>query len=186
MNLKSFQFDQASSIDFLFPSSFLLLNNHSSDKSQEPIKTMSMPTKTTHRRSNRNQREFSQRKDIFSNRSEKKSSTASEAQNIQKSLMRTQMLLKNESQRVSSLATAIEEDGKLLQETADHHKSLDINKAGKALKGLERAQQHEQRVLMASVSFFFLVVSHVLYSRIVAKFGLEGIYSVIFGEGEEL
>lgn len=96
------------------------------------------------------------------------------------------MLLKNESQRVSNLAAAIEEDGKRLQATMDHHKSLDINKAGKALKGLERAQQHEQRVLMASVCFFFLVVSHVLYSRVVAKFGLGGIYTAIFGEGEEL
>ena len=96
------------------------------------------------------------------------------------------MLLKNESQRVSALATAIEEDGRRLQDTMDHHKSLDINKAGKALRALERAQQHEQRVLMASVSFFFLVVSHVLYSRIVAKFGIEGIFTVIFGDGEEL
>ncbi|CAJ1966791.1 unnamed protein product [Cylindrotheca closterium] len=147
---------------------------------------MSMPMNTANHRASRSQRERNQRKDIFSSRPEKKSSTASEAQILQKSLMRTQMLLKNESQRVSNLAAAIEEDGKRLQETMDHHKSLDIKKAGKALKGLERAQQHEQRVLMASVSFFFLVVSHVLYSRIVAKFGIEGLFTAIFGEAEEL
>eukprot|EP00980_Cylindrotheca_fusiformis_P004040 scaffold880_cov132-Cylindrotheca_fusiformis.AAC.36 len=140
-----------------------------------------MAATATSRRSAKNKQDLKQRKDIFSNRRSKSSSTASEAQSIQKSLMRTQLLLKNESQRVSSLASAIEEDGKKLRETMDHHKSFNTKNASKALKGLERAQQHEQRVLMASASFFILVVVYVMWSRVLAKFGfIGGIYAVLF------
>lgn len=133
------------------------------------------------RRSTRNKEDLKQRKDIFSNRRKKASTTASEAQSIQKSLMRTKLLLKNESQRVSNLASAIEYDGKKLLETMDHHKSLNTRNAQKALKGLERAQQQEQRILMASAMFFFLVVFYVMWSRVLAKFGfIGGIYAVLF------
>jgi hypothetical protein len=137
---------------------------------------------TTSRRSAKNKQDLKQREDIFSNRQETKaSSTASEAQSIQKSLMRTQLLLKNESQRVSNLSAAIDEDGKRLQETMDHHKSFNTRNAQKALKGLERAQQQEQRILMASVSFFVFAVFYVMWSRVLAKFGfIGGIYAVLF------
>jgi hypothetical protein len=136
---------------------------------------------TTSRRSAKNKQDLKQREDIFSNRREKASSTASEAQGIQKSLMRTQLLLKNESQRVSNLAAAIDEDGKRLQDTMDHHKSFNTRNAQKALKGLERAQQQEQIILMASVSFFVFAVFYVMWSRVLAKFGfIGGIYAVIF------
>jgi hypothetical protein len=136
---------------------------------------------TTSRRSAKNKQDLKQREDIFSNRREKASSTASEAQGIQKSLMRTQLLLKNESQRVSNLSAAIDEDGKRLQETMDHHKSFNTRNAQKALKGLERAQQQEQRILMASVSFFVFAVFYVMWSRVLAKFGfIGGIYAVLF------
>ena len=71
--------------------------------------------------------------------------------------MRTQDLLKNEMQRVSHLGNAIEADGNMLQQTMDQHKSLNTKTAQKALTALECAQRQEQRVLMMSVCFFFLV-----------------------------
>lgn len=113
-----------------------------------------------------------QRDVLFSSRVAKKSnsSTASEAQAIQKSLMRTQDLLKNELNRVSQLGNAIEEDGKVLQDTMDHHKSLNTKTAQKALTALERAKRQEQRMLIISVSFFFLVAFYVTWSRVLIKF----------------
>lgn len=130
----------------------------------------------------KNRQEVRRRQDIFSSRRRKKpSTTASEAQGIQKSLLRTQQLLKNESQRVSNLTAAIEEDGRKLQETMDEHQSMNTKNANKALKGLERAQRQEQRILMASVLFFFMVVSFVLWSRVFVKFSfLGGIYAVLW------
>ena len=91
------------------------------------------------------------------------SSTASEAQSIAQSLQRTQNLLKNELNRVSQVATAIDEDGKLLQDTKNEFQSLNVKGAKKALTSLQRAQQHEQRVLMSSVLFFFSVVAYIMW-----------------------
>jgi hypothetical protein len=123
------------------------------------------------RLSERSGSERKSRDGLFSSRrSRKPSSTASEAQGIQKSLLRTQSLLKNELQRVSHVQTAIEEDGQVLQETMDHHKSLNTKNAQKALTALERAQQQEQRVLMVSVGFFFFVAFNVLWTRVLVKF----------------
>ena len=104
------------------------------------------------------------------NNKSKQMNTASEAQSIQKSLLRTQSLLKNELQRVSHVQEAIEEDGKVLQQTMDQHKSLNTKHAQQALTGLQRAQQHEQRVLMASVAFFCFVSFNILWSRVIVKF----------------
>lgn len=120
----------------------------------------------------RGAQERKHRDDLFSQLRTKKSAstTASEAQSIQKSLMRTQGLLKNELQRVSHLGNAIEEDGNVLQQTMDDHKSLNTRTAQKALTALERAQRQEQRVLMLSVSFFFLVAFYVMWSRVLIKF----------------
>jgi hypothetical protein len=84
--------------------------------------------------------------------------------------MRTQNLLKNELQRVSHLGNAIEEDGKVLQSTMDDHKSLNTRNAQKALTALERAQREEQRMLMLSVSFFFVAAFYVMWSRVLIKF----------------
>lgn len=110
------------------------------------------------------------REDLFVQRRRKTSSTATEAQSIQKSLMRTQSLLKNELHRVSNVAAAIEEDGAMLEQTMDHHKSLNTKKAKKALSALERAQRQEQRVLMSSVVFFCFVTFYVMWSRVLIKF----------------
>jgi len=84
--------------------------------------------------------------------------------------MKTQHLLKNELDRVSNISHAIEEDENVLQQTMDHHKSLNTKQAQKALTSLQRAQQHEQRVLYASISFFFAVVLYVMWSRVLVKF----------------
>ena len=84
--------------------------------------------------------------------------------------MRTQNLLKNELHRVSQLGSTIEEDGNVLQQTMVDHKSLNIRKAHKALTSLERAQRQEQRILMLSVSFFFVVAFYVMWSRVLIKF----------------
>ena len=110
------------------------------------------------------------RENLFSKRRKASASTASEAQSIQKSLMRTQDLLKSELQRVSHLGNAIEEDGNMLQQTMDQHKSLNTKTAQKALTALERAQREEQRMLMMSVCFFFLVSFYVMWSRVLIKF----------------
>jgi hypothetical protein len=116
------------------------------------------------------QNERKSRDDLFSQKRKKSSSTASEAQSIQKSLMRTQDLLKNELQRVSHLGSAIEEDGTVLQQTMDHHKSLNTKNAQKALTSLQRAQQQEQRILMLSVFFFCFISFYVMWSRLLIKF----------------
>jgi hypothetical protein len=100
---------------------------------------------------------------------QKKSSsrnTALEAASIQNSLSRTQTLLQNELSRVSQVASAIDEDGKVLEETMNTHHSLDVRKAKKALTSLQRAQRREQRVLMASIFFFWSVVFYILWVRI--------------------
>lgn len=115
------------------------------------------------------------------------SSTASEAQSIQQSLLNTQNLLKNELSRVSQVATAIDEDGKLLEDTKKHQQSLNVSGAKSALTSLQRAQQHEQRVLMASVIFFFSVVFYIMWCRILVKLPfVERLVGLVFGTIEDL
>jgi hypothetical protein len=97
------------------------------------------------------------------------SNTASEAANIQKSLHRTQALLKNELERVSQVASAIDDDGKMLQDTMTDQQSLNVSSAKKALTSLQRAQQREQRVLMASIVFFYGVVFYILWCRLLIR-----------------
>lgn len=95
------------------------------------------------------------------------SSTAAEAASIQTSLSRTQRLLQNELNRVSQVATAIAEDGKMLKDTQDTHQSLNVKKAKKALTSLQRAQQREHQILLASIVFFWSVVFYILFVRVV-------------------
>ena len=123
-----------------------------------------------HRQSSQAEKDRRSRDQLFSQKAKGSSSTASEAQAIQKSLMRTQMLLRNELQRVSHVQNAIDEDGNVLQHTMDQHKSLNTKSAQKALTALQRAQQQEQRVLMASITFFFVVAFYILWSRILLRF----------------
>ncbi len=134
---------------------------------------MAAPRSTaTTTRVTRNAQERQYRQDLLSRRHTKKaaSTTASEAQSIQRSLMRTQGLLRNELQRVSQLGNAIEEDENVLRKTMDDHKSLNTRNAQKALTALERAQRQEQQILMLSVLLFFLVVFYVMWSRVLIKF----------------
>jgi hypothetical protein len=135
------------------------------------------PSSPEHRQLQGARSERKSRDQLFSQRHKKSSSTASEAQSIQKSLMRTQHLLKNELQRVSHVQTAIEEDGNVLHQTMDHHKSLNTKNAQKALTSLQRARQSEQRILMASVVFFCVVALYVLWSRVLLR--LEFIYQLL-------
>ena len=118
-----------------------------------------------------NHHENRNRQDLFSRKTKKStSSTASEAQKIQKSLLKTQHLLKNELNRVSNITNVIEEDGNILQQTMDHHKSLNTKNAQQALTALQRAQKHEQRVLNASIFVFGTVVFYIMWSRVLIKF----------------
>ncbi|VEU37114.1 unnamed protein product [Pseudo-nitzschia multistriata] len=119
-----------------------------------------------------NRNEYKNRQALFSRKTKKtkSSSTASEAQRIQKSLLKTQNLLKNELNRVSNISTAIDEDGDILQQTMDHHKSLNTKNAQQALTALQRAQAHEQRVLNASIFVFGTVVFYIMWSRVLIKF----------------
>lgn len=119
-----------------------------------------------------NRNEHKNRQQLFSKKTKPKSTTASEAQKIQKSLLRTQQLLKNELNRVSNITNAIEEDGNILQKTMDHHKSFNTKNAQHALTALQRAQAHEQRVLTASIVIFFCTVFYILWSRVLIKFDL--------------
>ena len=95
--------------------------------------------------------------------------TASEAQKIQKSLLKTKHLLQNELHRVTNITNVIEEDGHILEKTMDEHKSLNTKKAQSALTSLERAQQHEQRVLNGSILIFILTVLYILWCRVLIK-----------------
>eukprot|EP00529_Nitzschia_sp_RCC80_P037283 CAMPEP_0113479484 /NCGR_PEP_ID=MMETSP0014_2-20120614/21337_1 /TAXON_ID=2857 /ORGANISM="Nitzschia sp." /LENGTH=150 /DNA_ID=CAMNT_0000372791 /DNA_START=21 /DNA_END=470 /DNA_ORIENTATION=- /assembly_acc=CAM_ASM_000159 len=90
-------------------------------------------------------------------------STKQEAQEIQKSLMRTRGLLQNELQRVHTIDHAIEQDGTLLEQTLGDHKSLSTKQASKALKALKDAQRQERRVLNCSILFFLSVVLYVMW-----------------------
>ena len=95
--------------------------------------------------------------------------TASEAQRIQKSLLKTKHLLQNELHRVTNITNVIEEDGHILEKTMDEHKSLNTKKAQSALTSLERAQQHEQRVLNGSILIFILTVLYIIWCRVLIK-----------------
>lgn len=94
------------------------------------------------------------------------SSTANDAASLHQSLCRTQKLLSQELERVSRVASVIDEDGKLLDKTMGHHQTMNIKKAKKALTALEREQQKEHRILLASIAFFWCVVAYVLWGRI--------------------
>jgi len=119
-----------------------------------------------------NRHEYRNRQDLFSKKTKPKSSTASEAQKIRKSLLKTQHLLANELNRVSTITNAIEEDGNILKETMDHHKSLSTKNAQHALTALQRAQANEQRLLNASIVVFLTVVTYSMWSRVLIKFDL--------------
>mmetsp|Transcript_5014 Transcript_5014/g.7066 ORF Transcript_5014/g.7066 Transcript_5014/m.7066 type:complete len:137 (-) Transcript_5014:91-501(-) len=98
----------------------------------------------------------------------KKQSTADEARSIEMSLRRTNQMLHQELDRVSSIANAIDQDGRVLGDTKSHHKEMkdDIKGAKGALKGLEREKQKERRILIASIVFFYAVVAYVVWTRI--------------------
>jgi hypothetical protein len=96
----------------------------------------------------------------------KSSSTANDAATLQESLTRTQKLLQQELDRVSNVASALEQDGKILDKTMSHHQTLNVKQAKQALTALEREQEKERRILMASIIFFWCVVAYVLWGRI--------------------
>ena len=102
-------------------------------------------------------------------KSSSNNNTASEAQKIQKSLLKTKHLLQNELHRVTNITNVIEEDGHILEKTMDEHKSLNTKKAQSALTSLERAQQHEQRVLNGSIFIFILTVLYIIWCRVLIK-----------------
>ena len=96
-----------------------------------------------------------------------KNATAAEAASIQNSLSRTQRLLAQELNRVGQAHVIIDQDGQALEDTKKTHQTLNISKAQQALTSLQRAQQREQRVLMASIIFFWSVVVYILFVRVV-------------------
>ena len=129
-------------------------------------------SRRTRQQQTRNSAARDHRQALFADAKDKhkpKASTASEAQSIQQSLQRTQALLKGELHRVSQVATALDEDGQLLEDTKQTHQSLNVQGAQAALTSLQRAQQQEQRVLMASCGFFFTVVLYIMWCRILVK-----------------
>lgn len=95
--------------------------------------------------------------------------TASEAVAIQKSLLRTQKLLEHELDRVSSFQSAINDDGKLLQQAMDTQKSLNVKEAKMALTALQMEQLKERRLLRWSIVFFWCCVLYIIWCRIIKK-----------------
>jgi Sec20 len=95
--------------------------------------------------------------------------TAMEAAGIQMSLERTQLLLKQELERVSHVASTIDQDGKLLDETTNLHQQMNVKGAKKALSSLERAQQRQRRVLQCSLVFFWTVVFYIAWERVLTR-----------------
>ena len=94
--------------------------------------------------------------------------TANEAASIQKSLNRTEALLKQELARVSHISHSIDDDGKLLESTMNDQKTMDIQKAKQSLTNLQRAQEREQTILRMSIIFFWTVVFYIMWSRIIS------------------
>ena len=95
--------------------------------------------------------------------------TASEAAEIQRTLQRTQGMLKEQLRLTETVQTAIHDDDQVLRETLDAHQSLDVGQAQRALTELERAQQKESRVLAAAIFFFWGAVFYVAWCRILIK-----------------
>jgi hypothetical protein len=95
--------------------------------------------------------------------------TSLEAQSIQKSLLKTQHLLRQELHRISNLTHAIDHDESMLQHTMYQHQSLSTKQAQQALISLQRIQQQEQRVLMVSLLFFTMVVLYIWWCRVWIK-----------------
>jgi hypothetical protein len=107
-------------------------------------------------------------------------STTTEAAAIQESLSRTQRLLQSELVRVAAVQNAIQDDEQILRKTMDTQKSLKVAGAKRALTELERAQQHEHRVLMASITFFWSVVLYIIWCRALSRMPLLDLLSALF------
>lgn len=116
--------------------------------------------------------QYQEKRRLAGSASSSTNATASEAAAIQDSLSRTQKLLQAELSRVAAVQNAIDEDEKMLRQTMDAQKSLNVKGAKRALTELERAKQHEQRILAASVVFFWLVVAYIVWSRILIRLPL--------------
>ena len=99
-------------------------------------------------------------------------STADEARSIQNSLQRTQTLLQQELERVSHVSEAIDEDGKLLNQTQTHQLTMNdtVKGANAALRNLQLQKRKEFLVLSAAVLFFYTTVGYVLWTRIPLPF----------------
>ena len=106
--------------------------------------------------------------------------TTSEAAAIQDSLSRTQSLLQSELVRVAAVQDAIRDDEQILRKTMDTQKGLKVAGAKRALTELERAQQHEHRVLMASIIFFWSVVLYIVWCRALSRMPLLDTLSALF------
>lgn len=107
-------------------------------------------------------------------------STTTEAAAIQESLSRTQKLLQSELVRVAAVQNAIHDDEQMLRKTMDTQKGLKVAGAKRALTELERAQQHEHRVLMASIIFFWSVVLYIVWCRALSRMPLLDFSSTLF------
>jgi hypothetical protein len=112
-------------------------------------------------------------------------STTSEAAAIQESLSRTQKLLQSELGRVAAVQNAIQDDEQILRKTMDTQKNLQVAGAKRALTELERAQQHEHRVLMASILFFWTVVFYILWCRVLCRLPFMASSTTLFYESME-
>ena len=123
-------------------------------------------------RQRRNRANESNRNSLLSptkQRSKKSSqSQAQDAKSITKSLQRTKSMMKTELERVAHVSEAIDADGKTLQSTKEEHYGMKgtVKGAKGSLTMLQIQEKKESIVFWSAVSFFYMAVLYVLWTRI--------------------
>ncbi len=130
-----------------------------------------MPHSTTGMRRRRNANYQKRRKDLISNHKENESTSASaaqEAKDITASLSRTKTMMQQELNRMSNVSESIDRDGNMLVKTKEEHFEMKggIKGAKGSVAKLRLKENEDEIVFWASVTFFYLVVLYVLWSRI--------------------
>ncbi len=103
-----------------------------------------------------------------------KAEDESQSKAIKSSLLRTKQMMQNELQRVSDVTSTIQNDGKKIQNTKDHHVNMSDSVKGAKINllWLKVKEKEDSIVFWASVTFFYVVVLYVMWTRIRIPFFL--------------
>ena len=87
---------------------------------------------------------------------------------IQSSLIRTKQMMQSELQRVSEVTTTIQDDGKKIKSTKDQHLSMEdgVKGARYTLLWLKVKEKEDSVIFWSAVTFFYLVVLYVMWTRV--------------------